>query len=177
LHNSKCCLEKANSNIGLGQGWLLRSQTSLARIQCDEGSPSSGSSGGQAQEAVEIARAAADATARRHTSNYVEARGTLIPATEYLTRAIHAAERQGILRGQLLSLVRRSYLANDRRPRSQSCTGGRSLYESWECFLHSQQRAVLQASSALSSSGKSDLRIHTQPLSTEVRLTYPSSRT
>jgi hypothetical protein len=117
LHDSEYYLKKAHSKIGLGQGWLLRSQTSLARIQCDEGSPSSGSSGGQAQEAAEFARAAADANARRHTSNYVEARGTLIPATEYLTRAIHAAERQGILRGRLLSLVRWSCLAYDGRSR------------------------------------------------------------
>lgn len=106
--------KKFNEVAGLGQGWLLRSQNSLANIQREEGSPSSGSCCSQTRstynsfrnEAAEIERANAEANSWRHTSNYVEARGTLVPATEYLTRAVNIAERDGVLWGQLLSLVR-----------------------------------------------------------------------
>ncbi|ERF72206.1 hypothetical protein EPUS_02093 [Endocarpon pusillum Z07020] len=104
---------------GLGQSWLLRSQNSLARIQREEGSPSSGSYYSQARstyngswdEAAEIARATAEANSWRHTANYVEARGTLVPATEYLTRAVNVAERNGVLRGQLLALAAEAYMS------------------------------------------------------------------
>lgn len=43
---------------------------------------------------------------RLHTADYVEARGVLLPATEYLKRAVDSAQVQGILTGQLLATVR-----------------------------------------------------------------------
>ncbi|EXJ82381.1 hypothetical protein A1O3_06194 [Capronia epimyces CBS 606.96] len=102
---------------GLGQAWLARSQAILARIHRTEGSSSSASSGRRptsetdnfsysySAEAArdEIERAAADA--RAHTADYVEARGMLIPAVDYFTRAVDVAERRGRLSGTLLSEV------------------------------------------------------------------------
>ena len=62
-------------------------------------------SGDTLDEATETARAASEANSRRHTADYVEARGTLIPAAEYLARAVSVADRQGVPDGQLLALV------------------------------------------------------------------------
>lgn len=49
--------------------------------------------------------AAAEAEARLHTADYVEARGILLPATEYLSKAAESAEEQGIIDGPLLVRV------------------------------------------------------------------------
>jgi hypothetical protein len=54
---------------------------------------------------ADMTYASIQANARRHTADYVNSRGILIPATDYLARAVEAASSQGILRGQLLSLV------------------------------------------------------------------------
>ena len=105
-----------DNEAGLGQAWLSRSQQSLARIHRDEGSSSSGTSGGRpttaggvsyssSEEARDAARAAAEADARIHTADYVEARGILLPSTEYLSQAVDLAERTGRLNGDLLALV------------------------------------------------------------------------
>lgn len=104
---------KTKSIPGLGEAWLLRSQTSLAKIQLEEGSSSTGTCSDEDwstsydsfDETADFIHATTEANARRHTSDYVEARGTLIPATEYFTRAVNLAERQGGLGGHLLSLV------------------------------------------------------------------------
>lgn len=56
-------------------------------------------------DARDFARAAADADARLHTADYVEARGILLPATEYFRQAVDAADTQSRLTGDLLSLV------------------------------------------------------------------------
>lgn len=40
-----------------------------------------------------------------HGADYVEARGTLQPSTEYLSRAVRAAEKKNELTGELLVLV------------------------------------------------------------------------
>jgi hypothetical protein len=100
------------TSIGLGQAWLFRSQKSLAKIQLEEGSSSSSVSGGYGRSASSdpYDDGANEANARRHGADYVDARGTLIPATEYLTRAVNLAEREGVLGGHLLSLVRLRYL-------------------------------------------------------------------
>lgn len=101
---------------GLGQAWLARSQSLLARIHRLEGSSSSGSSSrpqslgethlySSSEEARDAGRAAAEADARAHTADYVEARGRLIPAVDYFSRAVTAAERDGRLDGDLLSEV------------------------------------------------------------------------
>ena len=103
---------------GLGQAWLARAQHSLARIHRDEGSSSSGHSSSRtgmatggatytsSDEARDVARAAAEADARLHTADYVEARGILLPSTEYFSRAVDAADRTGQQSGDLLALVR-----------------------------------------------------------------------
>jgi hypothetical protein len=46
-----------------------------------------------------------EADTRAGTADYVEARGMLLPSTEYLQRAVVAAERTSTLTGELLSLV------------------------------------------------------------------------
>ncbi len=103
---------------GLGHAWLLRAQSTLATIHRLEGSSSSGSSSQRpassagrmsftsSDDARENARAIIEADARASTSDYVEARGMLLPSTEYFQRAVTAAERRNVLTGELLSLVR-----------------------------------------------------------------------
>lgn len=109
------CYSFANS--GLGQGWLLRAQQTLARIHRIEGSSSSGTSSGigapggrvnsftSSEDAREAARQTVEADARAGSADYVEARGMLLPATEYFQRAVEAAERSAQPQGPLLSLV------------------------------------------------------------------------
>jgi hypothetical protein len=80
-----------------------------------EGSSSSGSSGWRggpgshvytsSDEARDAARAAEEADARLHTPDYVEARGILLPSTEYFTRAVNSAELTGQMTGDLLTQV------------------------------------------------------------------------
>ena len=107
--------------LGLGQAWLCRSQNVLARIHRAEGSSSSGSSGRarslsdrlvytSSEEARDTERATAEADARAHTADYVEARGMLIPAVEYFSRAVTLAERDGLLSGELLAEVKKYFL-------------------------------------------------------------------
>ena len=57
----------------------------------------------------DFARAVADADARLHTADYVEARGILLPAIEYLKKAVDAAETQSRLGGRP-SFIRESPL-------------------------------------------------------------------
>ena len=57
------------------------------------------------EDARESARAVIEADARAGTADYVEARGTLLPSTEYFQRAVSAAERRDSVTGELLSLV------------------------------------------------------------------------
>lgn len=85
---------------GLGQMWLSRAQPALARIHASQGSSSSGASGSPRSES------AAEAERRVGTADYVEARGLLQPATEYLERAVAAASNQDVLSGDLLAKVR-----------------------------------------------------------------------
>ena len=73
------------------------------------GRPGGGNGNGlgytSSEEARDAARAAAEADARIHTADYVEARGILLPSTEYFTRAVAVAEQKGSLTGELLALV------------------------------------------------------------------------
>jgi hypothetical protein len=48
---------------------------------------------------------AIEAEERLYTADFVEARGILLPAIEYLQRAVNAARAQGNLTGPLLSTV------------------------------------------------------------------------
>lgn len=104
---------------GIGQAWLSRAQPTLARIHRVDGSSSS--SGGSSQrsalslaaadEESQSAAATAEAEQRAGTADYVEARGFLQPATEYLERAVAAATAQQALSGDLLATVRSSLLS------------------------------------------------------------------
>lgn len=85
---------------GLGQMWLSRAQPALARIHASQGSSSSGASGSPRSES------ATEAERRVGTADYVEARGLLQPATEYLERAVTAASNQDVMSGDLLAKVR-----------------------------------------------------------------------
>jgi len=113
--------ENLNALQGLGQAWLARAQACLARIHRLEGSSSSGSSGWRggpgshvytsSDEARDAARAAEEADARLHTPDYVEARGILLPSTEYFTRAVNSAELTGQMTGDLLTQAAEAYMS------------------------------------------------------------------
>lgn len=106
---------RANEMTVVGQNWLLRAQPCLARIHLLDGhSSSSGGSHGatasafslsRSEEERQAARAAAEAEDRLHTADYVEASGILLPAVEYLARAVEMAQSQGRLTGHLLATV------------------------------------------------------------------------
>jgi len=84
---------------GLGQMWLSRAQPALARIHASQSRSSSASSGSPRSES------ATEAERRVGTADYVEARGMLQPATEYLERAATAASNQNAISGDLLAKV------------------------------------------------------------------------
>ena len=86
---------------GLGQMWLSRAQPALARIHASQGRSSSGGGNSSRSES------AAEAERRVGTADYVEARGFLQPATEYLERAVAAASNQDAISGDLLVKVSR----------------------------------------------------------------------
>lgn len=104
---------------GMGWAWLQRAQPALARIHRLDGSSSSsgGSNGLQALAAMVLngdeerlaQQANAEAERRAGTTDYVEARGFLQPATEYLARAVAADTSQRSRSGELLSTVSRSH--------------------------------------------------------------------
>lgn len=106
---------------GLGQAWLARSQSLLARIHRLEGSSSSGSSGRpqslgerfpytSSEETRDAERATTEADARTHSPDYVEARGMLIPAVDHYARALELAESQSSVDGDILAEVTESFL-------------------------------------------------------------------
>jgi len=106
---------------GLGQAWLFRAQRSLARIHHDDGSSSSGGSTGFAgsashrytssDEERDAARATREADARLHTADYVEARGLLLPSTEYFVRAVEVADSRREVTGELLALAAEAFMS------------------------------------------------------------------
>ena len=65
-------------------------------------------------EERDVSQSIAEANARLHTPDYVEARAILQPSTEYFSAAVRHAEQQGILDGGLLSLVRQHLLPGPR---------------------------------------------------------------
>ncbi|KAJ4288011.1 hypothetical protein N0V90_012027 [Kalmusia sp. IMI 367209] len=94
----------------IGRNWLFRAQKSLANIHLSE--QSSTSSGGSqsaplstSEEHRQVTRANVEAESRLYLSDYVEARGILLPAVEYLKRAAEAARVQEKITGDLLSTV------------------------------------------------------------------------
>ncbi|KAL2218768.1 hypothetical protein M432DRAFT_676219 [Thermoascus aurantiacus ATCC 26904] len=46
-----------------------------------------------------------------HSADYVEARGTLLPSTEYFSRAVTAAEKKNELTGELLVLAAEAFMS------------------------------------------------------------------
>lgn len=100
------------------------------------GRPGTGSSTAytSSDEARDAARAVAEADARIHTPDYVEARGILLPSTEYFSRAVAVAERRGLVTGELLTLVSFDII-KPRKNKRLTSAGRRSLYESWKCVL------------------------------------------
>jgi|SRR5579871_314188 len=109
------CLLTALTISGIGRWWLSKAQPSLARISAEESSSSSSSAGTTRRpnsdptnvtRTEEVQRSSRrtrdqDAETRLHSEEYVEARGLLLPATEYLTRAVDEGDRQGITDGSL----------------------------------------------------------------------------
>jgi hypothetical protein len=105
--------------LGIGQWWLAKAQPCLSRIHAIDGSSSSSEGSRRrpgsdsmttlsmthSQEEQQAAQASVEAEARLHTADYVEARGILLPATEYLRRAVDEAERQHSASGHLLITV------------------------------------------------------------------------
>lgn len=89
---------------GLGQAWLARAQPTLARIQREEGRTSSD---GPPQSRAGNTSSQTEAEKRAGTAQYVEARGSLQPAIDFLERAIAAATSQHTLTGDLLATVSR----------------------------------------------------------------------
>jgi len=98
---------------GVGEAWLSRAQPALSRIhRVDGNSSSSGTSSSRSarslsrgEEERQAAASAVEAERRAGTADYVEARGYLQPATEYLERAVAAAPAQRALSGDLLATV------------------------------------------------------------------------
>jgi hypothetical protein len=110
-------------SVEIGKWWLSKAQPSLARINAEETSSSSSSAGAsratrphsdptthlRTEEVRHAARSIdrdTEAEARLHTQEYVEARGILLPAIEYLRRAVEEADSQGSTNGSLLVTVR-----------------------------------------------------------------------
>ena len=60
---------------------------------------------GQHDEDTDAARATAEANVQLNTSNYVEARALLVPATDFFRRAAEVAERQDGVTGDILVSV------------------------------------------------------------------------
>ena len=94
---------------GIGQGWLSRAAPALTRINRNiapssssrRSAPCIASSEDERLTAAQIA----DAERRVGTADYVEARGLLQPAVEYLERAVATAPGQRALSGELLITV------------------------------------------------------------------------
>ncbi|KAF2705330.1 hypothetical protein K504DRAFT_440449 [Pleomassaria siparia CBS 279.74] len=92
----------------VGWNWLLRSQKFLARIHCAEWESVSSETSqihslSQSEEQRQAITAAVQAEDRLQTADYVEARGTLLPAVDYLRRATAVAQAQEKITGLLLS--------------------------------------------------------------------------
>ena len=90
----------------------MRAQKSLANVyRAERGSSSSSAASASAPwydvtgHESTTARAFAEAEQRLHTADYVEARGILLPATDYVRRAVDTAHAQGSVTGVLLSTV------------------------------------------------------------------------
>ena len=93
--------------------WLARAQPALTRMHRLDGASSSSEGSSQwsapsvtsSEDERQSAAAKAEAERRSGTADYVEARGSLQPAIDYLERALAAATAQRSLSGELLATV------------------------------------------------------------------------
>jgi hypothetical protein len=86
----------------------MRAQKSLANVsRVERGSSSSSAASGSRSHEHEamIAEDFAEPEQILQTADYVEARGILLPAVEFLERAVNAARYQGRITGHLLCTV------------------------------------------------------------------------
>jgi hypothetical protein len=60
----------------------------------------------QHDEDTDAAQTTAEAMQRLNTADYVEARGYLVPSTEFFSRAVGTAEEDNTVTGSLLASVR-----------------------------------------------------------------------
>jgi hypothetical protein len=107
------CYWSSLTTLVIGRNWLLRAQKSLANVyRAERGSSSS--SGASASNVWghegSTARSIAGVEQLLHTADYVEARGILLPAIEYLQRAVDSAHSQGTVTGALLVTVSCSWI-------------------------------------------------------------------
>ncbi|CAI6332134.1 unnamed protein product [Periconia digitata] len=100
----------------IGENWLLRAQKPLLNIhQEEQSSVSSGdsqypmSTSVEAQSQTESAKF--EAERRLDAADYVEARALLLPAVEYLKRAVAAARIQNKITGVLLTKAAEAYMS------------------------------------------------------------------
>ncbi|OAL07250.1 hypothetical protein IQ06DRAFT_288991 [Phaeosphaeriaceae sp. SRC1lsM3a] len=106
--SSPTCQCPLTSSV-IGRNWLSRAQKSLANIyRADRGSSSSSAASASASQDSEAKRerALAEAEQALNTADYVEARGILSPAVDYLQRAVTAAYARGTVSGTVLVTVR-----------------------------------------------------------------------
>ncbi|KAF1969198.1 hypothetical protein BU23DRAFT_244606 [Bimuria novae-zelandiae CBS 107.79] len=92
----------------IGRNWLSRAQRSLSRIHLSEQSSSSSGESSQvhlssSEENRQVIRGNAEAESIVCSADYVEARGILLPAVEYLQCAVNTARSQGNITGDLLT--------------------------------------------------------------------------
>ncbi|KXT07556.1 hypothetical protein AC578_10191 [Pseudocercospora eumusae] len=114
---------------GIGQVWLSRAQPTLAKIHRAEGHSSSSTTSQLSVRSTNDSTSAAEAERRAGSSDYVEARGFLQPATEYFERAIAAATSQQNVSGDLLATAAEAYmsLGNTSSPRINQQYFGRAI--------------------------------------------------
>jgi hypothetical protein len=99
---------------GIGKWWFCKAQPALARVHSVNGSSSrtsyrgrltSQSGSSPLERDRELRRSTAEAEEQLHTEDFVEARGILLPATEYLKRAVESSQAAGLADSQLLVMV------------------------------------------------------------------------
>ncbi|KAG9188118.1 hypothetical protein G6011_02041 [Alternaria panax] len=94
----------------IGRNWLLRAQKALSSIaRTERNSFSSDTSNFRLLSST--TRGLVEAEQRLHQVVYIEARGLLLPATDYLQRAVYVATEQGVVTGHLLSTAAEAFMS------------------------------------------------------------------
>ncbi|OWY43582.1 proliferating cell nuclear antigen [Alternaria alternata] len=94
----------------IGRNWLLRAQKALSSIaRTERNSFSSDTSNFRLLSST--TRGLVEAEQRLHQAIYIEARGLLLPATDYLQRAVYVATEQGVITGHLLSMAAEAFMS------------------------------------------------------------------